>query len=351
MTDQKIRIGVLGASGYTGADLVRLAVRHPNIEITVLTANAHAGKPMEAVFPHLRGLNLPDLVKIDEADWSAVDAVFCGLPHGTTQQITANVLKKHPDVKFIDMSADFRLRDADTYQQWYGNPHVAMDLQKEAVYGLTEHYGEQIAKARLVACPGCYPTAVLNAMLPLVSAKLIDPSQIIIDAKSGVSGAGRGLKQNTLFCETGEGMSPYAVGTHRHAPEIEQEIGVAGGQSVAVSFTPHLIPMSRGELCTHYVSCTEGASVDDLRNALAAFYADKPFVHVLNEGEMPATQHVRGSNNVLIGVFADRIHGRAIVISALDNLIKGSAGQALQNFNLMFGLSEMTGLKQVALFP
>ncbi|MCR9235291.1 MAG: N-acetyl-gamma-glutamyl-phosphate reductase [Alphaproteobacteria bacterium] len=351
MSDRKIRVGVLGASGYTGADLVRLAVRHPNVDVTVLTANSHAGKPIEEVFPHLRGLDLPALVTVEEANWAEVDAVFCGLPHGTTQQITSTVLKTHPHVKFIDMSADFRLRDADTYQQWYGIKHQAPELQGEAVYGLTEHYRDDIAKARLVACPGCYPTAVLTAMLPLAGAGLIDASEIIIDAKSGVSGAGRGLKQNTLFCEAGEGMSPYAVGTHRHAPEIEQEVSKVFGLDVTVNFTPHLIPMSRGELCTHYVRCAEGKTVDDLREALAAFYADQGFVHVLKHGEMPATQHVRGSNNVLIGVFPDRIKGRAIVISALDNLIKGSAGQALQNFNLMFGLPEATGLEQVALFP
>lgn len=351
MSDRKIRVGVLGASGYTGADLVRLAVRHPNVDVTVLTANSHAGKPIEEVFPHLRGLDLPALVTVEEANWAEVDAVFCGLPHGTTQQITSTVLKTHPHVKFIDMSADFRLRDADTYQQWYGIKHQAPELQGEAVYGLTEHYRDDIAKARLVACPGCYPTAVLTAMLPLAGAGLIDASEIIIDAKSGVSGAGRGLKQNTLFCEAGEGMSPYAVGTHRHAPEIEQEVSKVFGLDVTVNFTPHLIPMSRGELCTHYVRCAEGKTADDLREALAAFYADQGFVHVLKKGEMPATQHVRGSNNVLIGVFPDRIQGRAIVISALDNLIKGSAGQALQNFNLMFGLPEATGLEQVALFP
>lgn len=351
MSDRKIRVGVLGASGYTGADLVRLAVRHPNVDVTVLTANSHAGKPIEEVFPHLRGLDLPALVTVEEANWAEVDAVFCGLPHGTTQQITSTVLKTHPHVKFIDMSADFRLRDADTYQQWYGIKHQAPELQGEAVYGLTEHYRDDIAKARLVACPGCYPTAVLTAMLPLAGAGLIDASEIIIDAKSGVSGAGRGLKQNTLFCEAGEGMSPYAVGTHRHAPEIEQEVSKVFGSEVTVNFTPHLIPMSRGELCTHYVRCAEGKTADDLREALAAFYAGQGFVHVLKHGEMPATQHVRGSNNVLIGVFPDRIQGRAIVISALDNLIKGSAGQALQNFNLMFGLPEATGLEQVALFP
>lgn len=351
MANDKIRIGVLGASGYTGADLVRLAVRHPAIQITALTANSHAGKPIGDVFPHLRGLDLPDLTTIDQADWASVDAVFCGLPHGTTQDITAGVLDRHPHIKFIDMSADFRLRDGATYEAWYGRAHSALTLQTEAVYGLTEHYRDEIAEARLVACPGCYPTAVLTAMVPLVSKGMVNHRDIIIDAKSGVSGAGRGLKQNTLFCEAGEGLSPYAVGQHRHAPEIEQEISKASGADVRVNFTPHLVPMSRGELCTHHIRLSDGVTADDLRHELNRFYTDSAFVSVLPSGVMPSTQQVRGSNNVVIAVFEDRIPGRAIVVSALDNLVKGSAGQAVQNFNVMFGLPETTGLDQLALFP
>lgn len=348
---QRIRIGVLGASGYTGADLVRLAYRHPDIEIALLTASSHAGKPMAEVFPHFAFADLPDLVTVEEADWSAVDAVFCGLPHGTTQEIAATILTAHPSLKMIDMSADFRLRNAETYQQWYGHPHQALDLQADAVYGLTERYRDQIRNARLVACPGCYPTAVLTALLPLARRGAIDVKDIIIDAKSGVTGAGRGLKQNTLFSEAGEGLSPYSIGSHRHAPEIEQEIGVAAGTSVAVNFTPHLIPMSRGELCTSYVRLANGITVGDLRAALTEAYLDEPFIRVADEGVVPKTQNVRGSNFIQIGVFADRIPGRAIVISTLDNLVKGSAGQAIQNFNLMFGLDETEGLLQLPLFP
>ncbi len=346
-----IKIGVLGASGYTGSDLVRLAIRHPNIEITALTANSHAGKPMRVVFPHLSHVDLPDLITIEEAEWNAVDAVFCGLPHGTTQAITADIFSKYPEVKIIDMSADFRLRDPAGYLEWYGLKHTATEIQKEAVYGLSEHYRHYIAKARLIACPGCYPTAVLMALLPLAKSGEIDVTDLVIDAKSGVSGAGRGLKENTLFCEAGEGLSPYAVGKHRHMAEIEQEIGAAAGKEILTNFTPHLVPMSRGELVTCYVKLANGATAMELRETLTNRYADEPFVSVVPEGVMPATQHVRGSNFVIIGVIEDRIPGRAIVIATIDNLVKGSAGQALQNFNIAFGLDEAAGLEQMPMFP
>jgi len=344
------KIAVLGASGYTGADAVRLLSRHPHAEITVLTANTHAGKAMDAVFPHFFPLDLPVLTEWESVDWRTLDAAVCALPHGTTQEIIATVLRANPAIKVLDMSADFRLRDMATYAQWYGHAHRAPELQDEAVYGLTEFYRSDIAAARLVACPGCYPTAALLALVPLVKAGLIDAHDLVIDAKSGVTGSGRGLKQASLLAEAGEGLSPYSVGTHLHAPEIEQEIGVAAGTEVTVNFTPHLIPMARGELCTCHVRLI-GASADDLRAALDEAYRDEPFVHVAKKGVMPQTQNVRGSNHVQIGVFADRIKGRAIVIVTLDNLVKGSAGQAIQNMNLIFGWPETTGLEQIALFP
>jgi N-acetyl-gamma-glutamyl-phosphate reductase len=348
MAGKKFNIGVIGASGYTGADLVRLALRHPNIEIAVLTANTHAGKPMGDVFPHLANQNLPDLVTNDEVDWAAIDAVFCGLPHATSQKVIS-ALPEH--LKIIDMSADFRLRNAETYAKWYGNTHSALELQKIAVYGLTEHYRDAVANARLVACPGCYPTAALTLLLPVAGAGVIDAHDLIIDAKSGVSGAGRSLKQNALFCEAGEGLSAYAVASHRHAPEIEQELSIAAGSDLVVNFTPHLVPMSRGEFLSVYARLANGASVSDVRNVLEQRYADEPFVHVVKAGVMLGTQMVRGSNNVLLQVFEDRVPGRVILMATLDNLVKGSAGQALQNFNIMCGLEETTGLEQVALFP
>ncbi len=348
MAGAAIKAGVLGASGYTGADLVRLIAGHPEVEITVLTANTRAGNTLGAVFPHLARLDLPRLVSVADADWSAVDVVFCGLPHGTTQEIIASLPEA---VRVIDMSADFRLRDPAAYAAWYGHEHRAVELQKSAVYGLSEHYRDAIASARLVACPGCYPTAVLLLLVPLLEAGIIAGDDLIIDAKSGVSGAGRGAKEAMLFCETGEGLSAYAVAGHRHSPEIEQELSVAAGHDVIVGFTPHLIPMSRGEMITAYAALAGKTTAHEVREALRNRYADEPFVRVLDEGVPPRTQSVRGSNYCDLAVFEDRLAGRVILFSTLDNLVKGSSGQALQNMNLMFGLEETTGLGQQPLFP
>jgi N-acetyl-gamma-glutamyl-phosphate reductase len=345
---KKIRVGILGASGYTGADAIRLCASHPNVELTALAAETHAGKALDEVFPHLGFIPAPRLIKASDVRWDDCDAVISGLPHSAAQDIIAG-LPGH--LRIIDMSADFRFSDAAVYQKWYGREHGAPHLLQEAVYGLSEPYAPQIAAARLVACPGCYPTAVLLGLLPLAAGGLISVEDIIIDAKSGVSGAGRSLKQNTLFCEAGEGFSPYGVASHRHAPEIEHQIGRAAGASVTVTFTPHLAPMSRGELVTCYVRLAPGTAAADLKAALAEAYADKPFIRFSANGRFPGTQYVRGSNYCLIGVYADRVPGRAIVIAAIDNLVKGSAGQALQNFNLMFGLDETAGLTQQPLFP
>ncbi|MEM8797722.1 MAG: N-acetyl-gamma-glutamyl-phosphate reductase [Pseudomonadota bacterium] len=351
MADKKIRIGVLGASGYTGSDLIRLAARHPNIEIAALTANAQAGKSMNAVFPHFFMLDLPDLVTWEDVDWDSVDAVFCGLPHGTTQDVTKTIYAVNDRIKIIDMSADFRLRDTQTYGRWYGIEHRAPMLQKEAVYGLSEHYREKLKQARLIACPGCYPTAALMALIPCLTADTIFAGDLIIDAKSGTTGAGRAPKQNTLLSEAGEGLTPYGVAKHRHAPEIEQEVSKAAGIDVNVNFTPHLIPMARGELCTIYARLKAGRTLADVRAALALAYESEPFVHLADESVIPQTQMVRGSNHCIVNVFEDRIDGRVIIISTIDNLVKGSSGQALQNFNLAFDLKETAGLEQLPLFP
>lgn len=346
-----VNAALLGASGYTGADLLRLGVRHPGLRFVALTANTHAGKPMSAVFPHLASAGLPDLVANEAVDWKSVDVVFCGLPHGASQAIIKQIRADAPNVRVIDMSADYRIEDPATYAQWYGAEHVAPELQKEAAYGLTEHNRERIATAPIIACPGCYPTAVLIALLPLIREGWISTDDLIIDAKSGITGAGRGLKQNTLFAEAGESVSPYSIGKHRHAPEIEQEISKAAGTQVTVNFTPHLIPMSRGELITAHVRLGKAASAADLRAAWSAAYAGEPFVVIAQPGEIPATGHVRGSNLALLNAFDDRIPGRAIVIAAIDNLVKGSAGQAIQNFNVAFGFPETAGLEALPLFP
>jgi len=348
---KKIKAGILGASGYTGAEAMRLLLRHPGVELTLLTADRKAGQSVEEVYPHLGGYGLPDMISVSDADWSTVDVVFCGLPHGTTQEIIATLPQT---VKVIDLSADFRLRNADTYAEWYGHKHMAMGLQQDAVYGLTEFNRDAVKTARLVACPGCYPTATLLALLPLVAAGLIDPLDLVIDAKSGLTGAGRGLKQNTLFSEAGEGLSPYSVSKHRHAPEIEQEVANSAGMldtDIRVNFVPHLVPMSRGELVTCHVKLSAGKTAADLRSEFERVFVNEPFVRLLKEGDLPQTQMVRGSNNCVINVFEDRIPGRATVIATIDNLVKGSSGQAVQNMNLMFGFEETLGLEQVALFP
>lgn len=344
----KVRVGILGASGYTGAELVRLLLRHPAVRIAALTAERQAGKPMAEVFPHLGGYGLPDLVKIDELHFDKLDVVFCALPHGTTQEIVAG-LPHH--LKVVDLSADFRLSDPAEYAEWYGHAHRALDLQKEVAYGLTEFNRTGVRKARVVANPGCYPTCSLTPLLPLLLGELIEPGGIVIDAKSGVSGAGRDAKQANLYTEVAEGFNAYGVGHHRHMPEIEQELRLAAGRPVIVSFTPHLVPMNRGMLATIYVKMTEETTADDLRAALAERFADEPFVNVTPAGVVPATRHVRGSNHCLIGVVPDRTPRGAIIVSVIDNLVKGASGQAIQNMNAMLGLDETMGLEQAPLFP
>lgn len=344
----EVRVAILGASGYTGAELVRMLAGHPEFRVTVLTGDRKAGQPLASVFPHLGMLKLPDLVAIADVDFSQVDAVFCCLPHGTTQEVIAG-LPEH--VSVVDLSADFRLTSLDAYAQWYGHEHKAPELQKKAVYGLTEIKRDAIRTARLVANPGCYPTSVQLPLVPLFKAGLIEAQDIVIDAKSGTSGAGRSAKEANLYCEVTEGIHAYGIASHRHAPEIEQELGLAAGQDVLVSFTPHLMPMSRGMLSTIYVRTAKGAKAADLRAELSRVYAAEPFVGVLPEGAVPATRHVRGSNFCLMNVFDDRQPGRVIVTSVIDNLVKGASGQALQNMNLMFGLPETTNLEQQPLFP
>jgi N-acetyl-gamma-glutamyl-phosphate reductase len=343
-----LRIGILGASGYTGAELVRILARHPQVEIRLLTADRQAGKPLADVFPHLGHLSLPNLVKIADADWTAIDLAFCALPHGTTQEVIAN-LPRH--LKVVDLSADFRLADVAAYAQWYGHEHRAPHLQTEAVYGLTEIKRTEIMAARLVANPGCYPTSAQLPLVPLLAGKQIAIDDIIIDAKSGVSGAGRDAKQSSLYAEVTEGIHAYGVAGHRHAPEIEQGLSEAAGTPIVVNFTPHLMPMSRGILASIYVRLANGSTLEDLRRTLETRYRGEPFVRVLPAGQAPHTRHVRGSNHCLIGLFADRVPGRAILLSAIDNLVKGASGQAVQNMNLMTGLPETVGLEQEPLFP
>ncbi|MDF1670898.1 MAG: N-acetyl-gamma-glutamyl-phosphate reductase [Roseovarius sp.] len=338
-------IAILGASGYTGAELVRLIATHPTMKITALGANSKAGQSMAQVFPHLRHLDLPDMVKINEIDFSSIDLCFCALPHKTSQEVISALPKT---LKVVDLSADFRLRDPRAYEKWYGNPHAAIEMQKEAVYGLTEFYRNDIRNARLVAGTGCNAATGQFALRPLIGDSVIDLDNIILDLKCGVSGAGRSLKENLLHAELSEGYHAYAVGgTHRHLGEFDQEFSAVAGRVVQVQFTPHLVPANRGILATGYVHGDAQAVYDSLANA----YASEPFVEVLPFGETPSTRHIRGSNFCHIGVVGDRIAGRAIVVAALDNLTKGSSGQALQNANLMLGEDETMGLMLAPVFP
>jgi N-acetyl-gamma-glutamyl-phosphate reductase len=348
----KAKLGVLGASGYTGAELVRLLIPHPRVEIKLLTADRRAGKAMADVFPQFAPYALPILTAIGGVDWQTLglELVFCALPHGTTQEVVKDLVARAPQTKIVDLSADFRLADPAAYARWYGHAHAAPELQRQAVYGLTEIYRPQIKAARLVANPGCYTTCAELALIPLLKAKAIDPDEIVIDAKSGMTGAGRGAREDMLFAEVSEGFHAYGVGRHRHMAELDQEFSRAAGREVIASFTPHLAPMNRGILSTIYVRGPK-ASPPDLHALLEKAYREEPFVHVLPFGATPQTRHVRGSNMTLIGVAADRVARRAIVIAALDNLTKGASGQAVQNMNLMLGFPETSGLEQVALFP
>lgn len=348
MSANTINTAILGASGYTGAELLRLLARHPNARVKALTAEKRAGAALGEVFPHLANLDVPKLVKIADVDFSGIEAVFCALPHGLTQEVIAK-LPAH--LKIVDLSADFRLFDVATYAKWYGHEHLAPKLQEEAVYGITELARADVAKARLIANPGCYPTSAQLPLVPLLQEGLIEADDIIIDAKSGVTGAGREAKEANLFSEVSEGIHAYGVGGHRHAPEIEQGLSNAAGKPIIVNFTAHLMPMSRGILSSIYVKLAKGATPDELRAALKRRYDAEPFVHVVPAGVSPATRHVRGSNHCRIGVFPDRVPGRAIILSVIDNLVKGASGQAIQNMNVMMGLGETTGIDQAPLFP
>ncbi len=349
----KKKIGILGASGYTGAELVRLLLRHPHVELTLLTADRKAGQSMGEVFPQFAPYNLPKLVTIDSVDWANadLDLLFCALPHATTQTVLKDVLAKNATIKVVDLSADFRLIDPDAYAKWYGHEHHALELQDEAIYGLVEVYRDEIRNARLVANPGCYTSCAQLPLVPLLKARAINPDEIVIDAKSGETGAGRSAKEDNLFSEVSDGFKAYGVGHHRHMAELDQEFARAAGRDVVVSFTPHLLPVNRGILSTIYVRGANGKSAEDMHAILTAQYQDEPFVYVLPFGKTPHTQHVRGSNMTFIGVVADRIPGRAIIVAVLDNLTKGASGQAIQNMNLVLDLPETAGIDQAPMFP
>ena len=341
---ESIPVSLIGGSGYTGGELIRLISSHPNFKLMEIVANRSAGKKVEEVFPHLRHLNLTTFINFEDLDFSKVKLIFCALPHATSQEI----IKKIPSgIKIIDLSADFRLSDTNEYEKWYKKQHIAKELQKHAVYGLSEFYRTEIEKAKVIACTGCNAAASLFPLLPLLKRKTIDISHVTISLGAGVSGAGRVAKDNIIHSEVSEGAKPYNVGTHRHIAELNQEFSKVQSKKIDVTLIPHLLPQNRGII----VSIPLDYSANSIHKALNDYYRNEAFVIVLPIGNIPATHHVRGSNYCHIGVVEDNNSKRCILFSAIDNLVKGSSGQAIQNANISFGIDETAGLLESPIFP
>ena len=344
-----IEVGIVGGTGYTGAELLRLLLRHPQARARVITSRGEAGTPVADLFAHLRGESDLAFTEPDLDALAGCDLVFFATPNGTAMVQTPELLDR--GVRVVDLAADFRLKDPAQWETWYGMPHACPQFLAEAVYGLPELHREAIRGARLVANPGCYPTAVTLGFAPLLAAGLVDPGWLIADAKSGASGAGRKAETGLLMAEVGEGFKAYGVKGHRHSPEIKQNLeGIVGGQ-VGLTFVPHLLPMIRGIEATLYARLTDVASAPDLTDLYRQHFAGEPFVDVMSDGSNPDTRSVRGSNLCRIAVTRQRGADVIIVQSVIDNLVKGAAGQAIQNMNLMFGLDERAGLTGVALLP
>lgn len=346
-----IKAGIIGATGYTGAELVRLLYKHREVEVSMLTSRSSAGEYISDIYP---GLTKCVFNTFQEEDYDKViseaDIIFIALPHGHSVPIVSKAVEA--DKKVIDLGADFRLKDADTYEKWYGLEHKDLGALNKAVYGLPEIYREKIADAKVVANPGCYPTSVILALAPLLENTMVDTSRIVADSKSGVTGAGKKPNERTHFVECNENINPYAVDGHRHRPEIEQELGmIAGQENMRISFTPHLIPISRGILSTVYAFQNEKMDKEKLREIYTSYYAGENFIRILGEGKWPHTRWVYGSNFCDINFAFDEETGVITVLSAIDNLVKGASGQAIQNMNLMFGLPEETGLRFPGLTP
>ncbi len=332
---------IIGGTGYTGQELVRILSNHPQVKINYITSRSHEGTPFNQLFPE-SNVTIPFAnISLEEAAQQS-DVLFLALPHGVAEkQVTKELLQK---CKIIDLSADFRLKDSNLYTYWYKMNHTNTELLLESVYGLSEWYREEIAKAQLIANPGCYTTASILALAPLIKNNYIEMSSILIDAKSGVSGAGRDPKIATLFCEVADSMKPYGVGTHRHTPEIEEQLGLIGGVAPVISFTPHLIPLNRGMLATCYGTLTRGVSFEQCKEAFHNAYDHEPYITILQDGILPQTRWVKGTNTCFLSLSYDKRTGRIIVISAIDNLLKGASGQAVQNMNIMCGYPETMGL-------
>lgn len=342
-----IKVGIVGGTGYTGVELLRILANHPDVKVDVITSRSEEGIRVADMFPNLRGhhdlaFTVPDVERL-----AACDAVFFATPHGVAMSMAPELVER--GVKVIDLGADFRIRDLELWSRWYGMEHTAPELAAEAVYGLPEVNREQIRNARMIACPGCYPTAVQLGYLPLVENALIDHRRLIADCKSGVSGAGRGASVGTLLCETSESFKAYGAAGHRHLPEIKQGLSAAAGRPVGLTFVPHLTPMIRGIHATLYGVLKD--PTDGLQALFEERYADEPFVDVMPAGSHPETRSVKGANYCRISIFRPQDDDTVVVLSVIDNLVKGAAGQAVQNLNILFGLDERAGLNLVGLMP
>jgi len=342
-----IKVGIVGGTGYTGVELLRLLAAHPEVELRLITSRSEAGQPVADMFPNLRGY--VDLAFSEPApeQLAECDVVFFATPHGVAMNSAAELLER--GVRIIDLGADFRIKDVAEWEKWYGMSHTRPDLVAEAVYGLPEVNREAIRDARLIACPGCYPTAVQLGFLPLIEQGLVDPAQLVADAKSGVSGAGRKASVGTLLGEASESMKAYGVAGHRHLPEIVQGLSQAAGQAVGLTFVPHLTPMIRGIHATLYARLNDTAK--NLQELYSTRYADEPFVDILPPGSHPETRSVKGANHCRIALHRPGDGDTVVVLSVIDNLVKGASGQAVQNMNIMFGLDERAGLNVIGLMP
>lgn len=344
-----IKASILGATGYTGQELVKMLSGHPNIEIVGLGSKSYAGDNFSKIYPHFRGINLVCEDTEEDDLINRADVIFLALPHGLSIPYVKKAIREGK--KIVDLGADFRIKDQTVYEKWYAKEAAEKELLQKSVYGLSEINEKEIAQAQVVANPGCYPTTVLLALIPLLRQGAIKKQNIIIDSKSGVSGAGRSLSLGTHLCEANEDLKAYGLPLHRHIPEMEQELTLNAKENINITFTPHLIPMTRGMLSTIYVELEEGFTEEKVRCLLKKFYLDKHFVRILEEKESPHTKWVSGSNFCDIGIFSDPRNNRITILSAIDNLIKGASGQAIQNMNIMFGLDEKAGLPLWGMYP
>ncbi len=349
---QKLNVGVVGVTGYAGMELVRILNEHPGFELGSVASRSHAGRALQELFPFFRGTCaglMPVIYPDPELISRDCDLVFLAVPHKTAMDMAADFVSRK--VKVVDLSADFRLRNDQVYTDWYEVEHTQLNLLQSSVYGLPEIYAQEIAQAELVANPGCYPTSVILALYPGLRHNLLDVREIIIDSKSGASGAGRSAKTATLFSEVADSLRGYSLGRHRHTPEMEQELSRAAGQEVLITFSPHLVPLNRGILSTCYVRLKEGADVNELRSAYQEFYRESPWVRVLPENVFPETRWVRGSMFCDLGFVMDKRTDRLIIVSCIDNLCRGASGQAVANANLMAGYEPGLGISNAPLMP